>query len=117
MATQHLRRVKRAHGGCQVFKEWFITILWKPSRLNRILVWLSTKVMTELQCKKQHKGEAGPGYKGGIWKHCQGMQRWCHKSQRLSRKVKGNKKNFCDKISSKRLNEEHVRPLLNGAVV
>lgn len=73
--------------------------------------------MTELQCKKQHKGEAGPGYKGGIWKHCQATQRWCHKSQRLSRKVKGNKKNFYDKISSKRLNKEHVRPLLNGAVL
>ena len=36
---------------------------------------------------------------------------------RLSRNLKGKKKSFYDQISSKRLNKENVRPLLNGAVV
>lgn len=38
-----------AQGSSQVFKEGFITILRKPSRLIRVLIWLSRKAITELQ--------------------------------------------------------------------
>lgn len=56
-----------AQGNSQVFKEGFITILRKPSRVIRILIWLSRKAMRELQWgKKKKKVEAGPDHKGGI---------------------------------------------------
>lgn len=67
-------------------REWDTPILRETNRHMRRPAWFLRDLMAELQCGKGSisEAEAGVGYRGGIYKHCLGMQGWCLEIQSLT---------------------------------